>query len=90
MKTCTKQFLMPPPHGEGTGSGVVIEPGTPVIIPIWGIHYDAQYFPEPEKFDPERFSDDRKNSIPKCAYMPFGEGPRQCLGLYSELLFYRV
>ncbi|KAF5308488.1 hypothetical protein FQR65_LT06152 [Abscondita terminalis] len=45
---------------------------------------------EPEKFDPERFSPDNKNSIPTCAYMPFGEGLRFCIGNQLALLTIKI
>lgn len=50
------------------------------MFPIYGLHHDPEYFPEPNKFDPERFSDENKNSFPSGAYMPFGMGPRNCIG----------
>lgn len=63
------------------GTDIVIEKGTPVYVALRGIHYDPKYFPNPEQFDPDRFSDERKKDIPQCTYMPFGEGPRICIGL---------
>lgn len=61
------------------GTDIVLEKGTPISISLLGMHRDPKNFPEPMKFDPERFylqSD--KKSIP---YAPFGDGPRACIGL---------
>lgn len=46
---------------------------TILLIPIWSYHYDPQYFPEPEKFNPERFSEENRGNINPDAYLPFGE-----------------
>ncbi|XP_026732404.1 cytochrome P450 6B2-like [Trichoplusia ni] len=51
-----------------------------VIIPIQAIHRDEKYFREPHKFDPERFADGAKEAIKNFVYLPFGEGPRACVG----------
>ncbi|CAH1369189.1 unnamed protein product [Tenebrio molitor] len=59
---------------------VVIERGTPVFISVLGLHYDPQYFPNPEVFDPERFSKNNEDQIEKFVYLPFGDGPRNCIG----------
>lgn len=57
-----------------------IELGTKITIPISSLHYDEKYFPNPEKYDPERFSEENKESIQKFTYLPFGSGPRMCIG----------
>ncbi|XP_058462589.1 cytochrome P450 9e2-like [Malaya genurostris] len=63
-----------------------IEKGTGVSIPIYGLHRDSRYFPDPERFDPERFSDDNKADINMGAYVPFGVGPRNCIGSRFALM----
>lgn len=49
-------------------------------IPIYALHHDPKYFPNPKVFDPERFSDERKGEIVPGTYLPFGIGPRNCIG----------
>lgn len=49
-------------------------------IPIVNFHHNPEYYTNPEKFDPERFSDENKGSINTSAYVPFGVGPRNCIG----------
>jgi cytochrome P450 family 9 len=50
-----------------------IENGKNFYIPIYAIHHDERYFKNPEKFDPERFSDENKANIDPDTYLPFGE-----------------
>jgi len=51
-----------------------------LVLFLYGMHHDPDLWPEPEKFDPERFSDENKaNHIPH-SYLPFGSGPRLCIG----------
>lgn len=50
------------------------------MIPIKNVHYDAQIYNNPEKFDPERFSSENKQKRHHYAHLPFGEGPRICIG----------
>ena len=54
--------------------------GSEVILWIYFTHRDPNVFPDPERFDPTRFLDGREAAIPKCGYLPFGAGPRACIG----------
>ncbi|KAK7862848.1 hypothetical protein R5R35_000859 [Gryllus longicercus] len=73
-RTCTKTYRVP-------GTDIVLDKGVFAFTSILGIQRDPQYFPEPERFDPERFSDANRRNIPSCCFMSFGEGPHKCLGL---------
>ena len=44
------------------------------------LHHDARWFPQPERFDPDRWLDERAGAVPRNAYLPFGTGPRACVG----------
>lgn len=61
-----------------------MKPGEGLWLPIYAIHRDPQYYPNPKKFDPERFSDENKGNINPLAYLPFGVGPRNCIGKYND------
>lgn len=51
-----------------------------VVIPILGLQTDPDYYPNPEIYDPDRYSDANKNNRTAFTWMPFGEGPRICIG----------
>lgn len=63
-----------------TIGGYPIKKGNTVIVAPWTLHRDARWFPDPLRFDPERFSPEHEANIPKYAYIPFGGGPRICIG----------
>uniref|UniRef100_A0A8C5KJM6 unspecific monooxygenase n=1 Tax=Jaculus jaculus TaxID=51337 RepID=A0A8C5KJM6_JACJA len=67
-------------------NGVYIHKGTIVMVPTYSLQQDPQHWPEPEKFCPERFSRKNKDSINPYTYMPFGTGPRSCIGMRFALL----
>lgn len=71
---------------ETTLAGIQFKPGMCVDIPLAGIHHDPEYFPEPENFNPERFMPENKDAVRPFTYMPFGEGPRNCVGMRLGLL----
>jgi cytochrome P450 family 6 len=76
-RSCCIEYDLPAPAGTGT---IKLPVGTAVYIPVLDIYYDPTYFPEPEKFDPDRFTEENKGSRSKYTYIPFGEGPRMCIG----------
>ena len=76
-RKCTRNFKVP-------DSDLVIEKGTIIGIPTNGLHWDERYFPNPEKFDPERFTEEEKAKRHHYTYLPFGEGPRVCIGKFER------
>jgi cytochrome P450 len=60
--------------------GYRIPAGANVVMSQWIMHRHQAYFPEPEKFDPDRWLTERAQKLPRFAYFPFGGGPRQCIG----------
>ena len=60
-----------------------IEKETAVFFTLTGLHKDPNNFPDPLKYDPERFSEERKHEIRPMTYLPFGDGPRICIGNLS-------
>jgi cytochrome P450 len=51
-----------------------------VLMSQWIVHRDGRFFPEPDRFDPDRWTPEFKAALPRFAYFPFGGGPRQCIG----------
>lgn len=60
--------------------GYEVPKGSLVVANTYALHRDARFFPEPERFDPERFAAGWETRIPRYAYLPFGGGPRVCIG----------
>ncbi|KAK9508530.1 hypothetical protein O3M35_006068 [Rhynocoris fuscipes] len=70
---------------ECKGQKYHIRKGMSVVIPIYALHTDPENFPEPELFNPERFNKQNKPLIKKFTYIPYGEGPRICIGIRFAL-----
>jgi cytochrome P450 family 6 len=64
----------------------VIKAGTQVMIPNIAIHYDERYWKNPQEFNPDRFTAEESAERPNMAFMPFGEGPRNCIGMRFALV----
>ncbi|XP_003228211.1 cytochrome P450 3A9 [Anolis carolinensis] len=71
-------------------NGVTIPKGVVVMIPPYNLHRDQEYWPEPEEFRPERFSKENKESVDPYTYLPFGAGPRNCIGMRFALVTMKV
>lgn len=71
-RICTKDYKV-------LATNIVIEKGTPILILIAALHQYENYFPELNKFKPERFSG--KNTIPPMCFLPFGKGHRNCIAM---------
>jgi cytochrome P450 len=66
--------------------GAPIDAGTQIIIPIYAIHRHRQRWANPDHFDPTRFAPENEAKIPRYQYMPFGAGPRICIGMAFSLI----
>ncbi|XP_059048249.1 cytochrome P450 6B6-like [Achroia grisella] len=72
-RVCAKQYTIPELN-------ITIDPGVKIIIPIAAIQNDEKYFDNPEEFRPDRFKPEAMKSRHHYTYLPFGEGPRACIG----------
>ncbi|KAL0110543.1 hypothetical protein PUN28_013857 [Cardiocondyla obscurior] len=78
-RLCVEDYELPP--ALPGMKPLNIKKGQGMWIPVYGLHHDPKYFEDPEKFDPERFLGERKKNTLNCgAYLPFGLGPRMCIG----------
>lgn len=73
-RECTQTYKAP-------GSNYIMEKGTAVLIPVLGLQRDPKYYPQPDEFIPERFNPENSKSFEEMPYMPFGDGPRACIGI---------
>jgi len=66
--------------------GWVIAENQPVVLWTYMTHHDPRWYPEPERFDPERFMDGAQDLRPRLAWLPFGGGNRMCVGKHFALM----
>uniref|UniRef100_A0A4D5RUX5 Putative cytochrome n=1 Tax=Ixodes scapularis TaxID=6945 RepID=A0A4D5RUX5_IXOSC len=66
-------------------TGIKIPKDCPIAVPVYAMHHDPDYFPDPSKFDPDRFSEENIDNIRPYTYLPFGAGPRNCIGMRFAL-----
>nr|XP_023020330.1 cytochrome P450 9e2-like [Leptinotarsa decemlineata] len=83
-RLCSRPYTIPP--AGPLEKPLLIEKGTVLWIPIVALHHDPKFFPEPKLFDPERFNEGNKSKIVPNSYLPFGIGPRNCIGSRFALL----
>lgn len=78
-RRCNSDYQIP-------GTDFILDKGTAVFISNWSMQMDPQYFPNPEIYDPLRFTEENVQARPSYTYMPFGDGPRNCIGEFKDLL----
>jgi cytochrome P450 len=66
--------------------GYRVPKGTQIFIVQWLVHRDARIFENPDTFRPERWQNDLIKRLPRCAYFPFGDGPRVCIGNHFAMM----
>lgn len=73
-------------NSDVTIGGYDLPKDTVVTIMAWSVHHDARWYPNPEAFEPERWTPEFEAHLPKGAYVPFGGGPRICIGFNFALM----
>lgn len=66
--------------------GYTVPKGMNVLVSPYAMHYNPEYYPDPERFDPDRFTPEREKQLPRYSYMPFGAGPRICIGNHFSMM----
>ncbi|KAG5884527.1 hypothetical protein JTB14_029060 [Gonioctena quinquepunctata] len=72
-RTCLNNYRIP-------GTNDIIEKGIPVFLPVYAIQTDPENFPQPDEYIPERFAPENSEQLKPFSWLPFGGGPRSCLG----------
>ncbi|XP_058794431.1 cytochrome P450 9e2-like [Phymastichus coffea] len=81
-KRCTEEITLK----GNDGLTCHLKPGDPILIPVVGIQHDEKYWPNPEIFDPDRFSPENRAKNNRYTFLAFGEGPRICVGIRLALM----
>ncbi|XP_055696377.1 cytochrome P450 6A1-like isoform X1 [Lutzomyia longipalpis] len=83
IRSLTKDYTIP-------DRNLAFKKGTFFSIPVFGIHRDADIYPEPNKFDPDRFTEENIKNRHQYSWLPFGDGPRNCVGMRFGMMQTRV
>ncbi|KAL7026331.1 hypothetical protein ACKWTF_013864 [Chironomus riparius] len=83
MRQSSRDFKIP-------NSDLVIPGKTMIMIPTIGLHYDDRFYKNPDKFDPERFNEEHVQNRNPFAFIPFSDGPRNCIGLRFGLMEIKI
>nr|XP_022914560.1 cytochrome P450 9e2-like [Onthophagus taurus] len=83
-RACTKKYTFKPTNNNE--KSLKIYPGELIWIPVGAIHRDPKFYPNPDEFKPERFNEYNKDKIKPYTFLPFGLGPRNCIGSRLALL----
>lgn len=78
-RVCTQKYTI-------EDSNITLNVGEKIIIPTYSLHHDPKYYSDPEIFDPERFTEENTSSRPHGTFLPFGDGPRICIGLRFAMM----
>ncbi|XP_043190447.1 cytochrome P450 9e2-like [Amphibalanus amphitrite] len=82
-RECSRDYRVP-------GTELTLPAGTLVAMPVITMHRDPEYFPDPMRFDPDRFLPEEKEKRHPCVYIPFGSGPRNCIAQRFALFEIKV
>lgn len=74
LRTVTKDYQVPE-------TNVVLKEGMTMLASIYAIHHDPEIHFDPEKFDPDRFTSENISKRHPLSFLPFGSGPRNCIGM---------
>ena len=67
-------------------TGIQLRKGDNIEVPVYAIHHSEEYYPDPFQFNPDRFMPENRHQIKPYTYLPFGAGPRNCIGMRFALM----